>query len=916
MRLKRLPINKCSMLVNKMRSSMFEKVNVSSKQKFLTTSDSEINVDLTKSYILKKEEYNLLTETWSKSTKNQIPKQPIHKFFEGEVEKHPSKKAVIINEESYTYRELNETANQLAAYLIKQGIKLETPVAIYLDRSFEMIISILAVLKAGGVYIPIDPLYPQQRVSEILVNSQSKFVITNKEVDLNNINIINVNINLQKELSACSMNNCNTLVPSDALAYIIYTSGSTGIPKGVEIEHQSLVSFILAITKNYEISEKDIIIQFASIAFDVSVFDIFTALCNGATLCIANEEERKSPVLLTELMKKNQVTVAELPPALLPLLSPKDFPMLRLISVGGEKFSGEIVNQWANSKRRFVNGYGPTETTVAVTLYDCVGTWDKNPPIGKPMENVEAYVLNEQLQPVPIGIPGELYIGGSTLARGYVNRPDLTAEKFIKHPFSNNENDRLYKTGDLVKWLSDGNLEIIGRIDRQVKIRGFRIELSEIESKLAEHTVIKQVTVQTIDSNENGKQLVAYYVREESNSQIDINDLQESLATKLPNYMIPSLYVELDNLPLTSNGKIDIKALPEPGNSRVEDGNYVEPRDEVEQQIAYEIFAPILGINKVSAFDNFFYLGGNSLQATLIVSRIRNIFGIEVNLIDFFQSPTVESLAQIVKEKKDYKKSKQNTLLKELNQISASWLKIYEAPDAKFRLVCFPYAGASPYLFKDWPEMLAPDFEVVTIELPGHGIRIKEKPFDVAFDVANRLASELEKLSDKPLIFMGHSGGAILAFETSRILFKKGISIYHLFALASRAPHQKLIDPPRYNLPKEQFLSRVNEFGGLSDELLNNEDVLEMMIPAMRADEKLAENYLYIDELNIFSFPITAYGGKEDIIKQSELEKWKELCTVNFECELFEGGHFFLQEQEDVVLSHLIESISNSMLSV
>ncbi|OQM44148.1 hypothetical protein B6A27_18285, partial [Anoxybacillus sp. UARK-01] len=716
---------------------------------------------------------------------------------------------------------------------------------------------------------------------------------------------------LEKQLLTTPAQNPKGNVNLNNLAYVIYTSGSTGTPKGVMIEHRSLTNFIFSISKEYEITKNDVIIQFASIGFDVSVFDIFTSLCNGATLCIASEEERKSPEKLTELMRKYGVTVAELPPALLPLLNPKDFPMLRLLSVGGEKFSGDLVSIWSSPKRRFVNGYGPTETTVAVTLFDCKGKWNSNPPIGKPMYNIETYVLNNNLQPVPIGVPGELYIGGACLARGYLNRNELNSQKFVNNPFSNDKNSKLYKTGDLVRWLPDGNLEILGRSDRQIKIRGFRVELEEIESNLIRLPNIKQAVVDVSDEINNDIQIIAYIVLEKG-AAIDIKELRESLKGNLPSYMVPSRFIEIDEIPLTPNGKIDRKSLPRPSELIPESSNHLLPRDETELMICDEILCPILGVKNIGINDNFFDLGGNSLQATMVVSQIRNRFDVDINLIDFFQSPTVENLANLVKQKETFNKNKRKDLIRELNEIEQSWLKVHEAPQAKYRIVCFPYAGASGYLFKRWPELLAPDFEIITIDLPGHGTKIKEKPFDSAFEVANRLASEIELYSDKPLIFLGHSGGAILAFETCRILLKKGIRINRLFALASRAPHVELKDPPRYHLPDSEFLTRVNEFGGLSDELLKNKELLSLMIPTMRADEKLAETYLYKGELKILPFPISIYGGKDDRIEIAELEDWTELSSANCEIKLFDGGHFFLQEHEDIVLYSIIETIAQA----
>lgn len=915
MRLKRLPLEMSKPIVDRIRADYYEiPNNLSGNDVIKKNLNSEFDeeVDLDKTYILDKHEYELVTKIWSSGAVLELPNNTIYQIFEKQVSKNPYKKAITFRDQFITYEELNKQANQLAYHLQSLGVHPEKNIAVYLDRSIEAIVSILAILKTGGAYIPIDPSYPKERVEQILLDSQATLVITNQNLhhNISSSKLNNVLIdNISKQLLNYPTQNLDVVASPNHLAYIIYTSGSTGVPKGVQVENKSLMNFIMSIAKEYEVTEKDTVVQFASLGFDVSVFDIFVSLCTGATLCIADEEERKSPELLTKLIRRHGVTVAELPPAILPLLNPSNFPTLRLISVGGEMFSGDLVNKWASPKRRFINGYGPTETTVAVTLFDCKGQWDKNPPIGRPIYNVESYILNNNLEPVPVGVPGELHIGGMCVAKGYLNREDLTKEKFVCNPFNKESNSIIYKTGDLARWLPDGNIEILGRADRQIKIRGFRVELEEIESALAEEPRIKQVTVEVHDEINRDRQLIAYIVTDPM-FQVSVKDLRIKLSKKLPKYMIPARFVEILEIPLTPNGKVDRKALPKPDDSRPDDEDYVVPRNEIETIICNEIFSPILGIKQIGAMDNFFDLGGNSLQATLVVSQIREIFKIDINLIDFFQSPIVESLANFVEQKEEHTKHKKHELIKELSEIEESWIKIHKAPEAKFRIVCFPYAGASTRIFQKWPEKLAPDFEIITIDLPGHDTKINEKPFDSTFEVANRLASELEGLSDKPLIFLGQSGGAILAFETSRLLLKKGISIHRLFALASRAPHAELSEPSRYHLPDKEFLLRVNEFGGLSKEFLNNKDLLNLMIPTMRADEKLAETYSYTGKLGVMPFPISIYGGKEDRIGRDILEEWIKLSSVECEFRLFDGGHFFLQENEDTVLYSIVESIS------
>ncbi|WP_187445065.1 amino acid adenylation domain-containing protein [Rossellomorea vietnamensis] len=913
MRLKRLPLEKSRPILNKIKSSVSSQGAKAGKEKVreIKQLDNE-EIDLKRTYPITDEEFKLVTETWSKGKPLNINSKSIVQLFESQVLKTPHKCAVSFNGEYMTFEELNNRANQLAYYLTKQGVKQETLVAVYLDKSLEVIISILAILKSGACYIPIATSYPDERVKQIVLDSKAEKIITTQNIlgdegfrrELSPVYIDEI----QEIIKTNPITNLNVEITGHNLAYIIYTSGSTGQPKGVQIEHKSLVNFIESIAIEYDINKMDTVIQFAAIGFDVSVFDIFVSLCTGATLCIAGELERKAPEELTKLMIKEGVTVAELPPALLPLLNPDDFPNLRLISVGGEKFSGDLVKKWENKNRRFMNGYGPTETTVAVTLFECRGEWSKNPPIGKPIHNVEVYVLNENLQPQPIGIQGELYIGGACLARGYINQEEITEQMFLKNPFSDNPADRIYKTGDLVKWLPDGNLEILGRVDRQIKIRGFRVEIEEIESLLLKNPDVNQVTVEVLTDGLNETQLVAY-LTSESNVELDINRIRDDLKKQIPDYMIPSYFMQISEIPMNANGKIDRKLLPQPEDSRPIDDSFVAPRNEIELKLCNEILSDILGVKHIGVKDNFFDLGGNSLQATLVVSRIREIFDVKINLIDFFQTPIIENLGKLIQERDKNEKNEKGDIIKEIAEIESSWLKIHKEPEARFRLVCFPYAGSSTYIFSKWPEILAPDIEVITVNLPGRDSKIRETPFDSAFDVANRLASEIELLADKPLIFLGQSGGSILAFETSRLLLKKGVEILRLFALASRAPHAELSEPSRYHLPEDEFLRRVNEFGGLSCDLLSNKDLLKLMIPTMRADEKLAETYKYTGDLSILPFPISMYGGKKDIIGPETLNRWAELSSVQNELKMFDGGHFFLQENEEEVISSILESL-------
>jgi amino acid adenylation domain-containing protein len=537
-------------------------------------------------------------------------------------------------------------------------------VGICVERSLDMIVGILGILKAGGAYVPIDPTYPEERIAYIISDSQLPVLLTHKKLVASlpehQARVIYLDTDWE-EISAESKLAPISDVKPENLAYVIYTSGSTGFPKGVLIQHRSLVNYTTAAIALYKISECDRVLQFSSISFDVSAEEIYTSLTSGATLVLRTDSMLDSVSIFLQKCCEWKLTVLALPTAywheLTARLSQENFvlpPSLRLIIIGGEKALTERWKTWleyVGPRVRLVNNYGPTEATVGATICDLSAT---NPalgelPIGRPISNVQIYILDRYLQPVPIGVPGELHIGGDGLARGYLNRPDLTEEKFIPNPFSHQPNSRLYKTGDLARYLPDGNIEYISRIDNQVKIRGFRIELGEIEAVLSQHPEIRETVVIARENVAGGKQLVAYVVPYQEPAPA-ISDLRRFLKEQLPDYMVPSAFVALESLPLTPNGKVDRRALPAPDPTKLKlQDNFVYPRTPVEEVLA-EIWASVLGRIRVGIFDNFFELGGHSLLATQVISRVRQTFQVELPLRSLFASPTVADLAPRLEE--------------------------------------------------------------------------------------------------------------------------------------------------------------------------------------------------------------------------------------------------------------------------
>ncbi|GFE67456.1 non-ribosomal peptide synthetase [Chroococcus sp. FPU101] len=561
----------------------------------------------------------------------------IHQLFEEQVEKTPDAIAVIFEDQTLTYHQLNQRANQLANYLKSCGVKPDELIGIFLERSLEMIIGLLGILKSGCAYIPLDPNYPKERLDYIIQETQIKVLLTQQDLIQNTYQIPVIFLDQAWEhLSSHSDSNLDLSLHFNNLAYIIYTSGSTGKPKGVMIEHRSLVSFTQWAIKHYQLTSNDRILQFATISFDVAAEEIYPCLCSGGTLVLRTDEMLSDVTKFIQKCQELEITVLNIPTAYwYQLNTVSEFPSsLRLVIIGGEKVISSHNN--LNSSTQLINAYGLTETTITSTTYTIENNLSEI-PIGRAIDNVQTYIVDRNLQPVPIGVAGELLIGGLHLARGYFNRPDLTADKFIPNPFTQFNGERLYKTGDQARYLSDGDIEYLGRLDNQVKIRGFRIELGEIEAILNQHPDIQEAIVLTYD-----QQLAAYIVTHQA---LTVSDLRHFLREQLPEYMIPAYFVFLESFPLTVNGKINHRQLPTPVPSRTDEVTYLVPRTPVEEIIT-GIWGSVLGIETVGVEDNFFELGGHSLLATQVISRLRDAFNTDISLKDLFNSPTVVGLAQ------------------------------------------------------------------------------------------------------------------------------------------------------------------------------------------------------------------------------------------------------------------------------
>lgn len=586
---------------------------------------------------------------WNATTKAESPERCVLRAFREQVVRTPDAIAVVCRDQELTYRQLDERSERVAEHLHSLGVTSEVLVGICQERSIEMLVSLLGVIKAGGAYLPLEPSLPRERI-EFMLQDASPTVVLTQEKFKNTLSAFNGNVvcidahePTRKRRSKARLPTSNHLQMS-RLAYAIYTSGSTGKPKGVLISHRSLANTLSAMQRMPALSAEDTFLAVTSLSFDIATLELFLPLVVGARLIIATQEQSSDGRELARLLSGSGASVMQATPATWRMLVQADWDGDQQLKAlcGGEALPPDLARELRRRCGSLWNLYGPTETTIWSSVARI--EHDEGPvTIGGPIANTQFYVLDEQLQAVPIGVPGELYIGGLSVGRGYLNRPHLTAERFIPDPFGKEPGARLYKTGDRVRWRVDGHLEFHGRLDHQVKIRGFRIELGEVEAVLTEHPGIRE-SVAVAHADTSGEQrLVGYLVPQ--GTAPSASEVRDHLRTRLPDYMIPSAFVFLERLPLNPNGKVDRRALPAPDmNQMSQAATYVAPRGHREEVLA-GIWAEVLGVGQVGVHDDFFELGGHSLLATKAVSRIRNAFNVDPPLISLFQAPTVARFA-------------------------------------------------------------------------------------------------------------------------------------------------------------------------------------------------------------------------------------------------------------------------------
>jgi amino acid adenylation domain-containing protein len=581
--------------------------------------------------LLTRAERQQLLVDWNEPRLDLTQQTCLHQLVERQVDRNPDALAVAFRDQQLSYRQLNVRANQTAHHLRRLGVGPEIVVGLFLDRSPEMIVGLLAVLKAGGAFLPLDPTYPSERLAHMLGDTEAPVVVTRQDLRDRLPDVRPRTVCLDTDWGVIAQecqSNPDSGVGTGNLAYVIYTSGSTGLPKGVMIEHGGLCDLATAQIRTHEVGPDSRYLHLFAVGFDASIGVVARVLSAGAALELAPEEMLPPGPSLVQLMRERHITHLNVVPSLLELLPAAELPDVRVVIVGGEVCSQELVQRWAPG-RKFFNAYGPTEATVGSTLFECTAAGRK-PLIGRPVANKRVHLLDAHLQPVPVGVPGEIYIGGGGLARGYLRRPALTAEAFVPDPFSQEPGARLYRTGDLARYMPDGNIDFLGRGDSQVKIRGFRIELGEIAARLDMHPQVRQAAVLAAEAGSYGQRLVAYVVPDQTAAPT-ADELRQFLAASLPDYMIPAAFLMLDALPLTATGKIDHRALPVPdGRSLGPEKILIAPSTPLESTIA-GVWQEVLGLERVGVHDNFFDLGGHSLLAMQVIARLEKELGIRTN---------------------------------------------------------------------------------------------------------------------------------------------------------------------------------------------------------------------------------------------------------------------------------------------
>ena len=687
----------------------------------------------------------------------------LHNWFENQAATRPQDTAIVFQNDTISYEDLNHRSNQLAHYLISKGAQPDQLVGLCVDRGIDMVVGLLGILKAGAAYLPMDPMFPKDRLAYMLSDASAPLLVTSLELIDTFPQYSGEMILIDSQWSQIAQHEAEnplTSVNSSNLAYVIYTSGSTGKPKGVQLEHGSVVNFLTSMQQEPGMSTSDVLLSVTTLSFDIAVLEIFLPLVTGAQLILVDKQTTMDGRALLAEISKNNVTVMQATPATWRLMIEAGWrktPNLKILC-GGEAMPRDLATQLLDKGESLWNEYGPTETTIWSTLQK-VENREGSITIGRPIANTQVYILDQQLQLVPRGAIGELYIGGDGLARGYLNRKELTNERFIKNPFSASGTSRIYKTGDNARILPNGEIECLGRIDFQVKIRGFRIELGEIETCLKTHPEVNDAVVSIQGADDSIPRLVGYVISR--NDEIATSNIKQFLAKELPDYMIPGVYVHLSSFPLTPNGKIDRKSLPKPDGISVKSNDYVQATNEVESKLV-EIWEKLLGVTRVGITDSFFDIGGHSLLAAHLFMDIEKEFKKSLPLATLFESPTIQHLARMIHSN---------------DSISWSSLVPIQPKGTKTPLFLIHGAEGNILLYRELAEELS-SYDQPVYALQSQGLNVESEFIPSIESMAEHYIDEmLQQFPNGPYIIGGYCLGGTIALEMARQLLARGKEI-------------------------------------------------------------------------------------------------------------------------------------------
>ncbi len=782
--------------------------------------------------LVESERRQVLTEWNPEPSPHPTDGMVLHELVAAQAERRPDAPAIRFTSapegdgDTVTYAELDDRSDRLARLLADRGAGPGHIVALLLERGPQAPIAQLAIVKAGAAWLPLDPGYPPKRLAFQLSDAGADLVLTTSDLAdrlPDEVPVLHLDAeDVRQDLAERPDGPPDAEVGPDDLAYVIYTSGSTGTPKGVMISHRSLVNFVGNCRDLFGITQEDRVLQFANLAFDVSVFDVYAALGHGAVLVTAPREDLLDPDRLTALMREERVTLSDLPPAVLKLLDPDELPDLRALFVGLEPFPGELVNRWNTEGRQFHNGYGPTEATIACIDYECPHEpLTAMPPIGRAMGNHRAYILDRHLSPMPVGVPGELFVAGAGLARGYLNRSELTAERFVRDPFAEEPGERMYRTGDLARWRFDGNLEFVGRADDQIKIRGLRIEPGEVEHALTAQPGVQEASV-AAHEGPGGPRLVAYVVAPESDFHADA--LRDALSGEVPAHMVPADLIRLDEIPRNASGKIDRSKLPEPG----QDGAAAAPADGASasptETKVIEIIRAVLetGDTPIAPTDNYFTVGGNSLNLIRLLSRIDDELGVELESREVLLGPSIRSIAKTIDERTGGGAAAGDAM--EPGEGPPPWLVPIRTDGDRTPFFCMHPSGGSAVPYLGLADTLSPGRRFYGVEAVGlHG---ESDPPDVPAMARRYLDAVREIQPHGPYLLGGWSIGGTLAFEMARMLRDLDEEV-RLVVLMDSAVPPELDRPPTHTEMLETFAHDLSGLQGKEPPELDWSELVE-----------------------------------------------------------------------------------------